>query len=97
MTALSQEEILQNTRSVMQGLEALKSEHSSIQSTLNVSLGALKEKKEEATLIEEKASIVDKSLDMIQLGIEEAQVMMALASHLQYVEAEKQKLKAQVC
>jgi hypothetical protein len=46
--------------------------------------------------MEEKASIVDKNLEMIQLGIEEAQVMMSLASHLQYVEAEKQKLKAQV-
>ena len=64
--------------------------------TLTASLSALKEGKEEASLMEEKAAIVDKSLEMIQLGIEEAQVMMALAGHLQVVEAEKQKLKAQV-
>lgn len=30
MTALSQEEILQSTRTVVQGLEALKDEHESI-------------------------------------------------------------------
>merc|ERR550519_1450477 len=33
---------------------------------------------------------------MIDLGLGEASVMVALSSHLQYVEAEKQKLRAQV-
>uniref|UniRef100_A0A915JQZ6 Kinesin light chain n=1 Tax=Romanomermis culicivorax TaxID=13658 RepID=A0A915JQZ6_ROMCU len=94
--ASSQEEILQNTKTVVQGLEALKSEHHSIRNGLLQTLSVLKEKNEESSLIQEKAGIVDKSLEMIQLGIEEAQVMMALATHLQYVEAEKQKLKAQV-
>ncbi|VDN21526.1 unnamed protein product [Gongylonema pulchrum] len=70
MTALSQEEILQSTRT---GLNA-----------------------DESALIEEKAHIVDRNLEMLRLGIEEAQVMVALAGHLQTVEAEKQKLKAQV-
>ena len=37
-----------------------------------------------------------KSLENIDLGLGEAQVMMALAQHLQQVEAEKQKLRVQV-
>uniref|UniRef100_A0A0M3I0G9 Kinesin light chain n=1 Tax=Ascaris lumbricoides TaxID=6252 RepID=A0A0M3I0G9_ASCLU len=94
MTALSQEEILQSTRTVVQGLEALKEEHEAIKGTLVSSIQGLNT--DESALIEEKALIVEKNLDMLRLGIEEAQVMMALAGHLQTVEAEKQKLKAQV-
>lgn len=96
MTALSQEEILQNTKTVVQGLEALRAEHTVIRNGLLHSLSAVKEGNDEAWVIEEKASILEKSYNALQLGIEEAQVIMALASHLQYVEAEKQKLKAQV-
>ncbi|KAK6108072.1 Tetratricopeptide repeat family protein [Brugia pahangi] len=94
MTALSQEEILQSTRTVLQGLEALKDEHESIKGTLVSSIQGLHA--DESALIEEKTHIVDRNLEMLRLGIEEAQVMMALAGHLQTVEAEKQKLKAQV-
>ncbi|XP_014667106.1 PREDICTED: kinesin light chain-like isoform X4 [Priapulus caudatus] len=46
--------------------------------------------------MEEKTSILQKNIEMIELGLSEAQVMMALAQHLQAVEAEKQKLRAQV-
>lgn len=72
--ASSQEEILQNTKTVVQGLEALKSEHNSIRNGLLQSLSVLKERNEETSLIEGKTCIVEKSLEMIQLGIEEAQV-----------------------
>merc|ERR1719411_1793719 len=44
----------------------------------------------------EKASLIQRSLEMIELGLGEAHVMAALASHLQAVEAEKQKLRSQV-
>ncbi len=74
MTALNQEDILQNTKTVVQGLEALRQEHQTIQHTLLQSLSALRDKNEESTLIEEKAMIVEKSLEMIDLGMGEAQV-----------------------
>merc|ERR1712038_1355873 len=45
---------------------------------------------------EEKRGLIEKSLEMIDLGLDEAHVMSALASHLQSVEAEKQKLRSQV-
>ncbi|KAH7698985.1 kinesin light chain-like isoform X3, partial [Aphelenchoides avenae] len=94
MSGMTQEEILQNTRTVAQGLDALREEHEVIKSTLLGSVSSLTP--DERQLSEEKASIVDKNLESIRLGIEEAQTMMALASHLQNLEAEKQKLKTQV-
>lgn len=82
MTALSQDEILQNTKTVVQGLEALKEEHQTIKGTLVTSIGALKG--DESSLIEEKAAIVEKNLEMIQLGIEEAQVTFISLTFIYY-------------
>ncbi|GFS89925.1 kinesin light chain [Nephila pilipes] len=97
MTQMTQEEIITNTKTVIQGLEALKNEHNSILNGLLTSLKAVQlEKPNDGNVVEEKTTIIKKTLDSIELGLGEAQVMMALAGHLQTVEAEKQKLKAQV-
>ncbi|XP_054259653.1 kinesin light chain-like isoform X2 [Macrosteles quadrilineatus] len=106
MTQMTQEEIVSNTKTVVQGLEALKNEHNSIlggltAASVELTVSAVERaqaavQSAEATVIQEKQGIVQKSLDMIELGLGEAQVMMALASHLQMVEAEKQKLRTQV-
>ncbi|XP_054721166.1 kinesin light chain-like isoform X2 [Uloborus diversus] len=97
MTQMTQEEIITNTKTVIQGLEALKNEHNSILNGLLTSLKAVQqEKPNDSNVVEEKTSIIKKTLESIELGLGEAQVMMALAGHLQTVEAEKQKLKAQV-
>ncbi|XP_071056385.1 kinesin light chain isoform X2 [Onthophagus taurus] len=87
MTAMSQEEIVSAVKTVAQGLEALRSEHAGI-------LHGLHETPDPIAF--ERAGMVQQSADMIELGLGEAQVIMALASHLQMVEAEKQKLRAQV-
>uniref|UniRef100_A0A8C7YY88 Kinesin light chain n=1 Tax=Oryzias sinensis TaxID=183150 RepID=A0A8C7YY88_9TELE len=92
---LSQEEIISNTKLVIQGLEALKNEHNSILHSLLETIKCLK-KDEEANLVHEKANLLRKSVEMIELGLGEAQVMMALSNHLNAVESEKQKLRAQV-
>ncbi|XP_067389030.1 kinesin light chain 4 isoform X1 [Emydura macquarii macquarii] len=92
---LSQEEIISNTKLVMQGLEALKNEHNSILYSLLETIKCLK-KDEEANLVHEKSNLLRKSVEMIELGLGEAQVMMALSGHLNAVESEKQKLRAQV-
>lgn len=83
MTQMTQEEIISGTRTVLQGLETLRVEHVSLIS----SYGQAKS---------EKSDIVQKNIENIELGLSEAQVMMALAQHLQNVEAEKQKLRTQV-
>uniref|UniRef100_A0A671XF56 Kinesin light chain n=1 Tax=Sparus aurata TaxID=8175 RepID=A0A671XF56_SPAAU len=92
---LSQDEIISRTKQVIQGLEALKQEHHSILDGLLGTLRCLKQD-EEGVLVEEKSHMIRKSLEMLELGLSEAQVMMALSSHLSSVESEKQKLRAQV-
>ncbi|XP_064602669.1 kinesin light chain-like isoform X1 [Liolophura sinensis] len=96
MTALTQEEITSNTKTVIQGLDTLKNEHHQILNSLLSSMKTIKKENGDTNLVEEKTQILKKSLEMIDLGLGEAQVMMALANHLQLVEAEKQKLRAQV-
>jgi len=97
---MTQEEIVSNTKTVVQGLEALKNENNNILAGLLSSLNAIRAEATEndpnLRLMEEKAAIIRKSIDSIELGLGEAQVMMALAAHLQAGEAEKQKLRAQV-
>ncbi|KAJ8341341.1 hypothetical protein SKAU_G00336320 [Synaphobranchus kaupii] len=92
---LSQDEIISKTKQVIQGLEALKHEHHSILDGLLQTLNCLKQD-EETNLVEEKSHMIRKSLEMLELGLSEAQVMMALSGHLSSVESEKQKLRAQV-
>ncbi|XP_044011424.1 kinesin light chain isoform X8 [Aphidius gifuensis] len=87
MTAMTQEEIVAGARTVAQGLEALRVEHSGILQGLQL---------QDAPEARDKSSLIGKNIEMIELGLGEAQVMMALASHLQMVEAEKQKLRTQV-
>uniref|UniRef100_A0A2K5C742 Kinesin light chain n=1 Tax=Aotus nancymaae TaxID=37293 RepID=A0A2K5C742_AOTNA len=92
---LTQDEIISKTKQVIQGLEALKNEHNSILQSLVETLKCLK-KDDESNLVEEKSNMIRKSLEMLELGLSETQVMMALSNHLNAVESEKQKLRAQV-
>ncbi|CAG05182.1 unnamed protein product [Tetraodon nigroviridis] len=87
---LSQEEIISNTKLVIQGLEALKNEHNSILHSLLETIKCLK-KDEEANLVHEKSNLLRKSVEMIELGLGEAQVMMALSNHLNAGEVRKTK------
>ncbi|KAF4083267.1 hypothetical protein AMELA_G00138010 [Ameiurus melas] len=92
---LTQEQIISKTKMVIQGLEALKTDHNVMLHSLMETIKCLN-KDEEAGLVHEKSSLLHKSVEMIELGLEEAQVMTALAAHLSTVESEKQKLRAQV-
>uniref|UniRef100_A0A3Q3F1V7 Kinesin light chain n=1 Tax=Labrus bergylta TaxID=56723 RepID=A0A3Q3F1V7_9LABR len=83
-TMLSADEILCSTQQVIAGLEALRGENCSLLESL------------QSRVEQEKTSIIRQSLERIELGLSEAQVMMALSAHLGSLEAEKQKLRAQV-
>ncbi|MGH0148998.1 UNVERIFIED_CONTAM: hypothetical protein FKN15_051985 [Acipenser sinensis] len=74
MEKLSQDEIISKTKQVIQGLDALKNEHNSILQSLLETLKCLK-KDEETNLVEEKSSMIRKSLEMLELGLSEAQVL----------------------
>lgn len=78
MTAMTQDEIVSNTKTVIQGLEALKNENHSILNWLLSSLRAIQGETQngdsKVTLMEEKAVIIQKSIESIELGLGEAQV-----------------------
>ncbi|KAM9500533.1 kinesin light chain 2 [Clarias gariepinus] len=88
MERLSQDEIVMNTKAVMQGLETLRGEHAQL---LNSLLDCTP-----PPAAQEKSGLLRKSLEAIELGLGEAQVIIALSGHLSAVESEKQKLRAQV-
>ncbi|KAJ8414552.1 hypothetical protein AAFF_G00037540 [Aldrovandia affinis] len=92
---LSGEEIVCSTRQVIAGLEALRGENHSLLDDLQ---GATESQPaaENGSVEQEKSAIIRESLERIELGLGEAQVMMALWAHLGSLEAEKQKLRAQV-
>uniref|UniRef100_A0A671RJ56 Kinesin light chain n=1 Tax=Sinocyclocheilus anshuiensis TaxID=1608454 RepID=A0A671RJ56_9TELE len=92
---LSGEEILCSTQQVIAGLEALRGENRTLLDSLQETLQS-QTPSESASLEQEKTNIILESLERIELGLGEAQVMMALSAHLGSLEAEKQKLRAQV-
>ena len=67
----TQDEIINNTRNVVRGLETLKNEHSGILSKLNSDRGG------SSDLEKEKGSIVQESIEKIELGLGEAQVRIS--------------------
>jgi kinesin light chain len=77
MTAVTQDEIVQKTKTVLQGLEALRSEHTSILQSLEPLRNAPDDTPVNP-LMQEKAALLQKSLDMIKLGLGEAQVRFTL-------------------
>jgi hypothetical protein len=73
MTQMTQDEIVTNTKTVLQGLEALRVEHMSI-------IAGLTEGKKDP----DKADIIQKNIEDIELGLGEAQVKNPfMAPHLQ--------------
>ena len=93
---MNQDDILQSTRSVVQSLEALKNEHSTMIKTLCDKLESFKNDQNTKTVVEEEISILKNSDEMVHLGISEATVLMQLSNYLQSIEAEKQKIRSQV-
>uniref|UniRef100_A0A671MT57 Uncharacterized protein n=1 Tax=Sinocyclocheilus anshuiensis TaxID=1608454 RepID=A0A671MT57_9TELE len=67
---LTQDEIVLNTKAVMQGLEALRGEHAQL---LNSVLDCA-----QPPVVQEKSSLLRKSLEDIELGLGEAQVSQSL-------------------
>lgn len=77
-SALSQEEILSATKTAVQGLESLRTEHHQILGGLLDSLATIRQEEEEAqyNTIDDKACSIKKSIASIELGIGEAQVLL---------------------
>ncbi|XP_045701141.1 kinesin light chain 3 isoform X2 [Phyllostomus hastatus] len=91
---LSPEELVRQTRQVVQGLEALRAEHRGLAGHLAEALAG-QGPVTGSELLEEKQQVVSHSLEAIELGLGEAQVLLALSAHVGALEAEKQRLRAQ--
>ncbi|XP_073913714.1 kinesin light chain 3 isoform X3 [Castor canadensis] len=91
---LNPEELVRQTRQVVQGLEALRAEHHSLAGHLAETLAG-QGPAASVELLEEKQQVVNHSLEAIELGLGEAQVLLALSAHMGVLEAEKQRLRAQ--
>uniref|UniRef100_A0A803TAM7 Uncharacterized protein n=1 Tax=Anolis carolinensis TaxID=28377 RepID=A0A803TAM7_ANOCA len=73
---MAAEDIMLNTRQVMKGLEALRSEHRGLRQRLEEALDG-----PALELLEEKHDLVRKSLEGLELGIAEAQVRQGSPVH----------------
>ncbi|XP_058562384.1 kinesin light chain 3 isoform X1 [Neofelis nebulosa] len=91
---LSAEELVRQTRQVVQGLEALRAEHRGLARHLAEALAG-QGLVAGLELLEEKQQVVSHALEAIELGLGEAQVLLALSAHVGSLEAEKQRLRAQ--
>lgn len=69
----TQDEIVNNTKNVVRGLETLKNEHSGILNNLNST-----HDRSDTELDREKGSIIQESIEKIELGLGEAQVWIFL-------------------
>ena len=76
MTQLTQDEIVSSTKTVISGLESLKIEHHASIQALESSLKTvpLSQSQDDNQSLNEKSGILHKSMEMIDIGIEEAKV-----------------------
>jgi len=78
--AMTQEEIISSTKTVVQGLETLRVEHHQVLNGLQASADNDKPGNISTGLVDEKMSLLKKSVDMIELAMGEAQVCWCFAS-----------------
>lgn len=90
-----EEDVLRRTRKAIRDLNTLRNEHNSLINNIQIA-----SKDNNADLDkdfrDERLNILKHSQEAIDLALEEAEVTMFLANHLQYLEGEKLKLRAQV-
>uniref|UniRef100_A0A6I8NUC5 Kinesin light chain n=1 Tax=Ornithorhynchus anatinus TaxID=9258 RepID=A0A6I8NUC5_ORNAN len=101
----SPEEVVAQTRLLVQGLEALRAEHRSLAGQLLDGLGGgllpggtpgpSEPPEPGQALVLEQQDALSHILDDLTLGLGEAQVLLALSGHLGAVEAERRGLQAQ--
>ncbi|KAK6013277.1 tetratricopeptide repeat protein [Ostertagia ostertagi] len=93
MSNMTQEDVSTGLRTVQQGLEALRDEHNNVGATIESSLKGISE--DEAPMPREKHHQISDNVTSISSGLEEVTMMVSIMSHLNNLEAEKQKYQAQ--
>ena len=77
---MSQEEIVSSTKTVVQGLETLRVEHHQVLNGLQATSETTHVDTSAVDLIEEKMSLLKKSIETIELAMGEAQVCLLYTS-----------------
>nr|CAA82752.1 kinesin light chain (isoform 1) [Caenorhabditis elegans] len=93
MSNMSQDDVTTGLRTVQQGLEALREEHSTISNTLETSVKGVKE--DEAPLPKQKLSQINDNLDKLVCGVDETSLMLMVFQLTQGMDAQHQKYQAQ--
>ena len=73
--AMTQEDIITSTKTVVQGLETLRVEHHQVLNGLQACADTEKTNTSSTGLNDEKISLLKKSIEMIELAMGEAQVI----------------------
>jgi len=68
---MSQDDILQSAKTVIQGLDALKNQHNKMLENVLDSINHQNSSQTDVNKYEEKAGLLRKSMDMIELGFRE--------------------------
>ncbi|CAD6195364.1 unnamed protein product [Caenorhabditis auriculariae] len=93
MSNMSQDDVTTGLRTVQQGLEALREEHSAISATLEASVKGVKE--DEAPLPKEKLLQINDNLNDVQVGVDETSLMLMVFQLTQSMDAQNQRYHAQ--
>ncbi|CAB3398885.1 unnamed protein product [Caenorhabditis bovis] len=93
MSNMSQEDVATGLRTVQQGLEALRDEHSAISTTLEASVKGVKD--DEAPLPKEKLCQINDNLEKLVTSLDETSLMLMVFQLTQSMDAQQQKYQAQ--
>ncbi|CAO4379945.1 unnamed protein product [Caenorhabditis nigoni] len=93
MSNMSQDDVTTGLRTVQQGLEALREEHSTISNTLETSVKGVKDY--EAPLPKQKLTQINDNLDKLMCGVDETSMMLMVFQLTQGMDAQHQKYQAQ--
>ncbi|EGT47035.1 hypothetical protein CAEBREN_06300 [Caenorhabditis brenneri] len=93
MATMSEDDVTTGLRTVQQGLEALREEHSTISNTLETSIKGVKD--DEAPLPKQKLTQINDNLEKLMCGVNETSLMLMVFQLTQGVDAQNQKYQAQ--
>uniref|UniRef100_A0A8R1E256 Kinesin light chain n=1 Tax=Caenorhabditis japonica TaxID=281687 RepID=A0A8R1E256_CAEJA len=93
MSNMVQEDVMTGLRTIQQGLEALREEHSAISHTLETSVKGMGD--DEAPLPKQKLIHINDNLDKLMCGANETSTMLMVFQLTQAMDAQQQKYQAQ--
>ncbi|PIC27427.1 hypothetical protein B9Z55_019687 [Caenorhabditis nigoni] len=90
---MTQDDVITGLRTIQQGLEALREEHSIISNTLETSVKGVRE--DEAPLPKQKLTQINDNLDKLMCGVDETSLMLMVFQLTQGMDAQHQNYRSQ--